>query len=92
MAALVEALHGSTPRVRVGTGPAVLASATSLTIATEADAVVLVADPRATERSAARRAAHLLEATGTPVLGVVAARRDAVVGARARPRLRYPGA
>lgn len=90
--ALVEALHGSTPRVRVGTGPAVLASASSLTIATEADAVVLVADPRATERSAARRAAHLLEATGTPVLGVVAARRDAVVGAGARPRLRYPGA
>ncbi|MFO7545872.1 MAG: hypothetical protein R6W77_10295 [Trueperaceae bacterium] len=90
--ALVEALHGSTPRVRVGTGPAVLASATSLTIATEADAVVLVADPRATERAAARRAAHLLMATGTPVLGVVAARRDAAVRDKARPRLRYPGA
>lgn len=86
--ALVEALHGSTPRVRVGTGPAVLASAGSLTIATEADAVVLVADPRTTERAAARRATHLLAASGTPVLGVVAARRARPAQNGTRRRLR----
>lgn len=90
--ALAEAFEGGTPRIRVGTASGVLASAAALSVATEADAVLMVADPARTDRAAAHLAARMLAASGTPVVGVVAARQRRRRGADARGRLRYDGA